>query len=474
MLFPTPEFALFFLIVYAGHWTLRSRPALWKPFILAASYVFYGYWDWRFLGLIAASSIVNHATAVVLDRAGSNRLRKLLVVMSVAFNLGALGFFKYYGFFAVNAYQVCARLGIDCPLPLLDVILPVGISFFTFQAMSYVLDVYRRVIPPAPHLIDFAVYLAFFPQLVAGPIVRAQVLVPQVIVPPSPKRIDAGRAAILILSGLFKKVVIANHLAASIVDPVFDQPSVYGAVDVLFAVYGYAIQIYCDFSAYSDIAIGVALLMGFHFPINFDAPYLATSIQEFWRRWHISLSSWLRDYLYIPLGGSRGSAARTYRNLFLTFLLGGLWHGAGWTFIAWGFLHGLYLSVERLIRGTRATRPPPTGLRARLTMLAGGILTFHLVCLSWIFFRSVTFADAADMASALGRWSVPVMIRPSVLLALAAGFFAQFLDGSRIRKVWDAAGALPAWVLAALSALIMTAIFAMGPRGVAPFIYFQF
>jgi len=430
------------------------RNAVWKPFMLAASYFFYGYWDWRFLGLIGASTILNHLCAVGIHRSQNRTTRRGLLTFAVLFNFLTLGFFKYCNFFIDSVNHLSLWLGIGHYLPLLNIILPVGISFFTFQAMTYVVDVYRKELDPAEHMIDFAVYLAFFPQLVAGPIVRAKVLLPQVCSPRSFRNIDTGRAAFLILGGLFKKIVIANYLAAHIVDPVFSYPDNYAGLDVLFAVYGYAIQIYCDFSAYSDIAIGVGLLLGFHIPINFNAPYLASSIQQFWRRWHISLSTWLRDYLYIPLGGSRHSSLRTYVNLMITFLLGGLWHGAGWTFIAWGALHGIYLISGRLLNGLMPRREPSSRIMGGLAHILKSLVVIHLVCLSWLFFRSQTFADAWTMVVHTGIWTTPTLITLPVLAAIVVGFY-PVLQG-------------------ALAAGILIVILALGPTGVAPFIYFQF
>ncbi len=474
MLFPTVTFAVFFALVYAGHWLLHRRPLTWKWFLLATSYVFYGYWDWRFLFLIGASTIVNHGFALAMDRTAAPGRRRALVLAAVAANLIALGFFKYYGFFVVNAYAFCAALGVACPFPLLDVVLPVGISFFTFQAMSYVIDVHRRVIRPAGSCLDFAVYLAFFPQLVAGPIVRASTLLPQIERPALPERLDVGRASVLILAGLFKKIVIANALATRIVDPVFDNPESFGTLDTLFAIYGYNIQIYCDFSAYSDIAIGVALLMGFHFPINFDAPYLSTSFQEFWRRWHLSLSTWLRDYLYFPLGGSRGSSVRTSMNLFLTFLLGGIWHGAGWNFIIWGILHGSFLVGERVLHGARGA-----AIRAAAALSLPGrilrmIVVFHLLGFTLLFFRARTLDDSFALMKALASGGAATMVSIPVILALIVGFATQVFDGDRARRLWDAWARWPAWVQGSAAAVILTLICALGPRGVAPFIYFQF
>ncbi len=476
MLFPTISFAIFFLIVYGGHRVLLSHPSAWKLFILAASYFFYAWWDWRFVGLLMLSSVVNHATARRIHRLEDQRLRRLFLVVALIFNLGTLGFFKYYGFFTIQVYTAFSHVGYTPSLPLLDIILPVGISFFTFQAMSYVIDIYRRILEPTRSLLDFAVYLAFFPQLVAGPIVRAKVFLPQLERIFHVSRIDVGRAAALILCGLFKKIVVANYLAQEIVDPVFAHPAAYGALDNLFAVYAYAIQIYCDFSAYSDIAIGIALLMGFRFPLNFNAPYFAVSIQDFWRRWHISLSTWLRDYLYIPLGGSKHSSARTYRNLFITFLLGGLWHGAAWTFIVWGLMHGLYLMLERMValrrgkeRTPRSASPWAPGRLLRM------IWVFHLVCFTWIFFRSETFADAADMLRQIGTaWRAPEMITGAVLLALVVGWFSQFMDGARLSRLWDRFMQWHPVAQGAAAAAVLIVILALGPKGVAPFIYFQF
>lgn len=482
MLFPTFAFAVFFLVVFTLHWTLVARARVWKPFMLAASYFFYGYWDWRFLGLILACTITTHAAALLIDRCVSASRRRLLLILALVFNLGVLGFFKYYGFFAVSLYQLCGKMNIPCSLPLLDIVLPVGISFFTFQALSYVVDVYRRVMPPARSCVDFAVYLAFFPQLVAGPIVRAKDLLPQVAEPAALRPLDTGRAVCLILGGLFKKTVIANTLSSVIVDRVFAHPAEYGAPDILLAIYGYAIQIYCDFSAYSDIAIGLGLLLGFRIMLNFNAPYFATSLRDFWQRWHISLSSFIRDYLYIPLGGSKGSALMVYRNLIVSFLLAGLWHGASWRFLFWGLLHGVYRSLERLVEFLIARRAPrraaaenkqPTRFRTRLRLFLQGVLIFHFVCLTWFFFRADTFHDALTLISRLKYWTAPTA---PVMIAgvMVIGFLTQLLDGWRMQPVWSAFDRLHPAAQGVLAAAILTFILALGPTGVAPFIYFQF
>ncbi len=486
MLFPTVSFALFFMLVLGLNWALIRRPALWAWFLLASSWFFYGWWDWRFLGLLAASTIVNHWGGVWLYRTRGARARHAWITGLIVFNLGLLGFFKYYGFFVQNAYLLASRLHIPCSLPLLDVILPIGLSFFTFHALSYVIDIYRGEMTPAKRMVGFGAYLAYFPHLVAGPIVRAGDILPQIERPPTRlEPIDIGRAACLILVGIFKKMVIANSLSARMADPVFAGGAAHSAPDTILGVYAYAVQIYCDFSAYSDIAIGLALLMGLRFPINFDAPYFSLSLQEFWRRWHISLSSWLRDYLYVPLGGSRCAPWKIYRNLILTFLLGGLWHGAAWTFVLWGALHGVYLALERILQpfvrtaaaffgvrsGTGAGRRWPTWIAHGLARL----WLFQVVCLAWIFFRAQTWDDATRLLGALTDWKGAVTLWTGINLSvLAIGFLSQFLDGQRIARVWDGLARLPPVVIGLIAAAVLTVILAFGPEGVAPFIYFQF
>jgi len=481
MIFTTVDFALFYLIVFSLCWALRDKTLIWKVVMLGASWFFYGYWDWRFVGLLAGSSVINHLAA--RGMAGSERLflRRTLLVVSVSLNLFSIGFFKYAGFMMDQAFWLRSRWGnpdIERWLTGFDftstIILPVGISFFTFQALSYVVDVYRGKMKPADSLLDFALYLAFFPQLVAGPIVRAVDLVGQLRRPGRPDVLDVGRAGFLILGGLFKKIVIANYLSENIVEPVFARPDAYGAWDTLFAVYGYAIQIYCDFSAYSDMAIGFCLLMGFHIPLNFNAPYLAKSIQKFWRNWHISLSFFLRDYLYIPLGGSRGQTeAGVARNLMITFLLGGLWHGAGWTFIAWGALHGVYLTVERWMGLFMQKR----GIvwNGWLAACFRRFMVWHLVCLSWLFFRGESFRHAMDMLKSLGQWDAPVqLLSGTIIVVLVVGYLSQLLDGERCEKAWDHFARWPAVVQGLAAAVVLMIILGLGPKGVAPFIYFDF
>jgi len=490
MLFPTTVFALFFAVVFALHWSLVPLPRLRKVVLLAASLFFYGYWSWKFALMLFASAVLNHAAARWIDRTAEPRARRRGVTLAVTANLLVLGIFKYTGFFFTKllvplAVPLCARFGTteqlialqEHVLPVIEkIVLPVGISFYTFQALSYVVDVYWRKTPVAASTLDFANYLAFFPQLVAGPIVRAADLLPQMgRFPDYTVRLDTGRAATLILGGLFKKMVIANWLAEHLADPVFAMPETYGAADLILGVYAYALQIYCDFSAYSDIAIGCALLLGFAFPINFHAPYFAVTLQEFWRRWHISLSSWLRDYLYIPLGGSRRSAVRTRINLLLTFLLGGLWHGADWTFVLWGAFHGVYLSLERLVRRLFGLPERPSENPGPIWGLLGRVWIFHVVCFSWILFRATSLSAAGEVLRGLCRWEVGSrLLSGQALLVLVVGFALQWLDGTRPRPVWDRVNRWPAWVQGSAAAVILTLILGVGPSGVAPFIYFQF
>jgi len=497
VLFPTAVFAVFFFVVFFVHWGLVRFPDARKWFLLCASMVFYGYWSWKFALLMLGSAVVNHAAARLLAAYPAERIsaRKLLMVMAVVLNIGLLVAFKYAGFFTDGILlpvlrPVCAWLGESAVASLVSfqegiypvlhgIVLPVGISFFTFQALSYVIDVYRGSVRPARSWLDFANYLAFFPQLVAGPIVRASVLVPQMEVLPSAKRdIDTGRAAFLIVCGLFKKTVLANWLATSLADPVFAMPETFSGPDILLGIYGYAVQIYCDFSAYSDIAIGTALLMGFQFPDNFNAPYFAGSLREFWRRWHISLSTWLRDYLYIPLGGSRAGARRTAAALVATFLLGGLWHGASWTFVLWGLFHGTGLVVERFIMSFRDRERTGGGGAGVLVRMSGIVVTFHLVCFSWILFRGGDMEGVRGILGGLLSWRSVVgevtLWNATGVLVLAAGFASQFLDGGRMTALYARLARVPAWVQAAAAAVALTLILGLGPKGVAPFIYFQF
>lgn len=472
MLFPTIQFAIFFVIVLTANWLLLPHRQAWKWFMLAASYLFYGAWDWRFLFLIVGCTLINQIAAEMMTRTEVATVRKRIVVVAVGLNLAVLGLFKYYGFFASSALNLFGSFGIDLPLPLLQITLPVGISFFTFQALSYTIDVYRESQDKAS-LLDFAVFVAFFPQLVAGPIVRPSEFIPQMYTPKDPRRVDVSAGFGLIVGGLFKKVVVANTLAGAIVDPVFATPSQFTALEVLVGIYAYAVQIFADFSGYTDIAIGVATLMGFKFPQNFNQPYQATSIQDFWRRWHMTLSRWLRDYLYIPLGGSRTTPGRTYRNLLLTMLLGGLWHGAAWTFVIWGGFHGALLAYERW----RSDADPEWAARRVATpgrRAVARLVTFHLVCLGWVLFRADSMARVGEILGRFLDWGPAPAVTPAVLVLVAGTIAVQYVNRDVRSQLQAGFSRLKPVTMTALLAAFLVVLDGLGPEGVAPFIYFQF
>jgi len=470
MLFPTVTFAIFLTLVLGAHTVLLGRPRAWKATMLAASYVFYAWWDWRFLTLIWLSTAVDFVAGRALRASGSPTRRRLLLVLSLATNLGMLGFFKYADFFVESFVNLMADLGLAVSAQPLGIILPVGISFYTFQTMSYSIDIYRGRLEPTESLLDFALFVGFFPQLVAGPIVRARDFLAQ-LATDDRTPIDTDRALRLILGGLFKKIVIADVLATRLVDGVFANPGGATGLETLLAIYGYALQIYGDFSGYSDIAIGIALLLGFRFSDNFDQPYRAASLQEFWRRWHISLSSWLRDYLYVSLGGSRRGRLLTYRNLLITMLLGGLWHGAGWTFLVWGALHGAGLVVERWVRERRGSGTAPSAMGRVVRTVA----TFHLVCVGWVFFRAVDLERAGEVLAALGgSWTSAPSLDWGVVVILMVGATAQFLPRGLTDPWWSWLGRSPVVVQAVVVVVAIVGMDVLGPDGVAPFIYFQF
>ncbi|HXT38375.1 MAG TPA: MBOAT family protein [Chloroflexota bacterium] len=468
MIFPTLEFATFFALVLPLSWALMPWPRFWKPFMIVASYIFYGSADLHFIFLLAGCTAWNQAMAKLLARTRRRGAASAwLLTLGLAGDLGLLGWFKYYGFFATSFDDLAARFGLVMPMPLLQVALPIGISFFTFQAMSYLIDVHRGACMPVRN-IDFALYLSFFPHLIAGPIVRVSELVPQFSSPRDPTRIEAVRAFGLISGGLMKKVLLADPIATQLVDPVFGSPLLHSRIDVIVAMYAYAVQIYCDFSAYSDMAIGLALLLGFQFPQNFNRPYAAITLQDFWRRWHMSLSRWLRDYLYISLGGNRKGRGRTYINLMVTMLLGGLWHGAAWKFAFWGGLHGTGLAVERWWDERRASK------EIRLPW-ARWFLTFNLVCVAWVFFRADSLGAVGDLARRLTQSGGQTTLTPDISLAILLGLALQFVPTQPLRlgrDIFARLGPVPQG-LAVAGVLLVTGALVTGP-GVAPFIYYRF
>jgi D-alanyl-lipoteichoic acid acyltransferase DltB (MBOAT superfamily) len=469
VVFPTIEFAAFFVVVLFLNWLLMPHPKAWRPFILAASYVFYGWLDWRWVLLLVGSSLVNFASAWVIGHAPSARARKQALVAGIVFDLGLLCTFKYLNFFVSSVDDSLNTVGLGSPIPLSQVVLPIGISFFTFQGISYIVDVYRGETKAAP-LVEVAMLQAFFPHLVAGPIVRANELLPQLRSPRDPRTVLAGPGLFLIAGGLLKKTVVADELARRIVDPVWADPSAHSGLEVLTAIYAFAAQIYCDFSGYTDMAIGLALLLGFQLPQNFDRPYLATSLRVFWHRWHMTLSRWLRDYLYIPLGGNRKGRRRTYANLMVTMLLGGLWHGAAWTFVIWGGIHGGALSAERALRERFGAERMD-----RIPVWFKWFVTFQVVCLAWVFFRSPDLGIAFEMLGQIGAGGPSPLVTPVIVLLVVGTVVMQATprDWWRRAETWFIAR--PGWAQGlALGLLVVAADAAVGQQGVAPFIYYRF
>jgi alginate O-acetyltransferase complex protein AlgI len=381
MVFTSFAFLEFFVVILAGLYLLPSRPAR-QLLILLGSIFFYAYWNPYYVIVLAVPSVIDYFCAIQIEDSKFQRIRKFWLVFSLVTNFGLLAYFKYTNFFIANFSNL-----LDVQPHHLDIVLPIGISFFTFKTMSYTIDVYRREIPACRSLWKYAMFVTYFPELVAGPIVRASIFLPQMerSLKPSCARAIVGLQIVLL--GVTKKIVIADRLAL-FVDPVFANPGGFSQVTVINAVIAYSIQIYCDFSGYSDIAIGVSKIIGFDLPENFNMPYLATSITDFWRRWHITLSSWLRDYLYIPLGGNRKGRWRTYINLMLTMLLGGLWHGASWTFVFWGLLHGIALATHKMWTEKTGGRYRP------FNGVIGWAATYTFVCVAWVFFRAESFSIA--------------------------------------------------------------------------------
>jgi D-alanyl-lipoteichoic acid acyltransferase DltB (MBOAT superfamily) len=471
MLFNTFHFAYFFALLLPLYWVLPHRPQ--NYLLLAASYYFYACWDPRFLSLLVLSTAMDYACGLAVDRIDDQRKRKMFVALSMALNLGMLGYFKYYNFFADSLQAALLRSGVHVKMSHLQVVLPIGISFYTFQSMSYVIDVYRRDIKPTRNFIQFAAFVSFFPHLVAGPIMRPTTLLPQI---EKPRRFNLDQfyqGAYLIFWGLTKKVVVADNLAL-IVDDLFGRWQTIDGGLALIAIYAFAFQIYCDFSGYTDAARGIAKCLGIELALNFNLPYFATSPQDFWSRWHISLSTWLRDYLYIPLGGSRGSKVKLYRNLMLTMVIGGLWHGAAWTFVLWGFYQGLILVAHRLLRPW-LDRVRPVDLVDRACWKALRIfVTFHLVCLGWLIFRAKSVPQIEGMLMAIAtKAAIPASsyILPVALciLPLLLVQVVQYLT-----KDLDFIFRTPWYVRSVFYTACFYAFVLAGEFGGSQFIYFQF
>ncbi len=484
MLFFEMRFIIFFIILFSLYLMFSRKKQ--NTLLLIASYVFYGSWDWRFLFLLFATTLVDWYIALKIDTTSDQRRRKIYLAISMVANLGVLGFFKYYNFFISQFTDLLHILGLQANPYVLQVILPAGISFYTFQSMSYTIDVYRKKMKHESNFWDFALFVSFFPQLVAGPIERATRLVKQIH---SDRMVTFGKfidGLRLFIWGIFKKVVVADNLAL-IVDPMMTNPGAYSGWELFIAGSAFAFQIYCDFSGYTDMARGCARMMGFELMHNFNLPYFSKGIQEFWRRWHISLSTWLRDYLYIPLGGNRISASRTYINLNITMLLGGFWHGANWTFILWGAYQGIMMTIERVLRKTRV---------GQITIKAPGwlkiIVTFIFVVYGWLLFRAQNFSDVVlitkrlfsqlhlyEIASALLQLNfsqVFILINLTLIVKFIkiVGFLVLIEWIQYKTKDLEFDVKLPIVIRTFLYVGIIYAIIFFSPETNSQFIYFQF
>jgi len=469
MLFDTPVYFVFLALIVLVYWRLSWRPQ--NVLLLAASYFFYGWWDWRFLLLMISSTVVDYVIARKIEDAPDPARRKALLIASLFVNFTILGFFKYFNFFLDSAAISLDALGFhNIPHSILAIILPPGISFYTFQEVAYIVDVYAGRVKASRNFVDYGLFISLFPHLIAGPIQRPSHLLPQVQKPRMFQPTAFGDGCMLILTGLVRKTVIADN-CAHLANAAFSGHLGSDGWATLIGVYAFAWQIYGDFSGYSDLARGSAQLLGFHFMVNFRQPYLAVSLQDFWRRWHISLSTWLRDYLYIPLGGNRGSEGKTYRNLLVTMLLGGLWHGANWTFVVWGAIHGFGLSVERFVFGHRKNHNEPRGFGKLMRQ----VITFHVVCLSWIFFRTESVSGAFAMIRSLGhfQWS-PDYAAAWMFLGILGGLGLMMdlqLEDSGSEYIFQSQS--PVFRLgAAVTAIAL--LIAFSASGSHAFIYFQF
>ncbi len=471
MLFNSWIFAAFFLVVYGLY--LRFSFSLQNKLLLGASLLFYGVWSWKFLLLLLLTTAIDFMIGRKLGETAEDKPRRFLLALSILSNLTILGFFKYVNFFSGNLQGLLGMLHIPVSLPVLNVVLPVGISFYTFQAMSYTIDVYRRDLQPIKKFSDFVLFVCFFPQLVAGPIERATHLVPQILSPRTLTYEKFYEGFYLFFWGLFQKIVIADQLAR-LVEPVFSASQVESGAHVLLAVYAFSFQILCDFSGYSDMARGLGKMMGFDIMLNFNLPYFSKTPSEFWQRWHISLSQWLRDYLYIPLGGNRNGSFQTFRNLFLVMLLGGLWHGAAWNFVLWGAFHGMLLIVYKLFEKPRSSAASSPN---SLISFFQTVFFFHLVCLGWLFFRAKSLPQIGMMLKSLffnfhffELFQFPGWERMTVLIGLLmAAQILQFQKGDllALRRIHP----VLKWTV---YALIFHLMLDFGSGAAQQFIYFQF
>jgi alginate O-acetyltransferase complex protein AlgI len=465
-----------FLFLFAGFlWAYVSLSKTHKPkliFVTLFSLYFYYKSSGAYFVLLMFATVIDFTLAKLIHTSKDEWYRKFYIVITLVVNLGMLGYFKYTNFLFDSFFSLTGQ-----EFQPMDIFLPVGVSFFTFQSLSYTLDVYRGTLKPVDNILDYAFFVSFFPQLVAGPIVRASDFLPQIYRPTIVTDEMFGKGVFLIGCGLFKKAVISDYISTNFVDRIFDAPSLYSGVENLFAVYGYALQIYCDFSGYSDMAIGLALLLGFRFPLNFDSPYQSRNITEFWRRWHISLSSWLRDYLYISLGGNRKGEARTYLNQMITMLLGGLWHGASWRFIIWGGLHGLALTLHKFYRSRFPKAPGQDSLWKNFMRI---LVTFHFVCFCWIFFRAANIHTVGEILNQI-FFQFNVGLLPEfisgykgVLMLMVIGYLLHFIPREAELAAQETLMMMPLAGKAAFMVSIIIWVIQTKSSGIQPFIYFQF
>jgi D-alanyl-lipoteichoic acid acyltransferase DltB (MBOAT superfamily) len=469
MLFNSFVFFLFLAVVLPLFYLLPTKKSK-NIFLLIASYFFYGYWDWRFCSLLVVSTFIDYFIGLQISKSENKKQRKRLLLISVFTNLGILFTFKYFNFFIDNLQEISDSFNYNLDFLHINLILPIGISFYTFQTLTYTVDIYNRKIKPTTDFVDFAVFVSFFPQLVAGPIERAKYLLPQLSKKLKPTYLQIKQGITLIVIGLFRKVMIGDT-AGKYVDHIFDDLSLYKSIEIIFAILLFSIQIYADFSGYSHMARGTAKLLGVELVKNFEQPYLSKNITEFWRRWHISLSSFLRDYLYIPLGGNR-KKNRTYINLMITMLLGGLWHGASWNFIIWGGLHGVYLILHKILIQKKVI----SKTNSKFGNILSIIVTFILVTFTWLFFRSQSMESTAMIFNKIWFWETSEYTFEFIKIGFSYLSVIVFID--IIEAKYGHTGILKVKstpiVLGILSALFMITMTYMFQADASPFIYFQF
>src|SRR5437016_4611216 len=455
MLFTSGNYFIFLAAVFFVYWLLARWRLARVCFLLAASYYFYALWNPKFLALLFLLSTFDFLNALGIHKAPRPALRKLLLSLSVTLNIGALFTFKYFNFFSASLTDLLKKVGWHTSLPMFEsLVLPLGLSFIAFRSLSYVIDVYRGTIEPTRRYLDYLTFVAFFPTIIAGPLARARDLLPQFQTRPVVSNEEGAQGLFLIMLGMIKKIAIADFLANNLVDRVFDQPQLYSSLETLAAIYGYALQIYCDFSGYTDIAIGSALLLGFKLPENFNSPYRAIDLRDFWRRWHITLSKWLFDYVYVSIGGLRKRRFNLYRNLMLTFLIGGLWHGAAWTFVVWGVMHGVGLSVNHAWEALRK-RLKLNRRQVWWSKALAILLTFNFVCLTWVVFRAESLPHAWQVLRRLGAMQFATgNLAVAVLSVLAIGYLAHWFP----QRALDGIGRGWVWLSAPMQAAIVVLV----------------